>query len=146
MDIVTALSVIKCLGVIANRVEATSLIGLLEDRPSRILRGIHFKGVWSVGVGLLEDWVTQNDLFKLLNGSCAAGSPSEGYILLGELGQGLGNVCEATNKWSLIAENAECALDVFHGSQLFQPRGQALAFRWIYADSAITDDNAEVLN
>jgi hypothetical protein len=37
MDIVTTLSIIKCLGVIANRVEATSHIRLLEDRPGRIL-------------------------------------------------------------------------------------------------------------
>jgi hypothetical protein len=106
MDIVTMLGIIESLGVIADQVEVTSCVRLLEDCSSCVLRGIHFKGVWTVGVGLLEDWVTQNDLFEPLNGSCAAGSPGEGYILLCELGQGFGNVGEATDKWSLVAKDA----------------------------------------
>jgi hypothetical protein len=58
MDIVTMLSVIEGLRIIANRAETTSLVGLLEDCPGGILRGIDFKGVRMSGVGLLEDWVT----------------------------------------------------------------------------------------
>jgi hypothetical protein len=104
MDIVTMLSVIEGLGIIADRVEAASLIGLLEDCPRCILRGIYFKGVQTIRVGLLEDGVTQNNLFELLNGSCAVGSPGEGDILLGKLSQGFGNIGETPDERSLVTE------------------------------------------
>jgi hypothetical protein len=106
MDIITALSVIEGLGVVADRAGMTSLIGLLEDRPGCVLRGIHFKGVGMIRVRLLEDGVTQNDLFELLNGSCAVGSPGKGDILLGKFGQGLGNIGETPDEWALVAEYA----------------------------------------
>jgi hypothetical protein len=54
MDIVTTLSIIEGLGVIADRAEAASLIGLLEDCPSGILQGINFESVWMIRVGLLR--------------------------------------------------------------------------------------------
>jgi hypothetical protein len=57
MDIITALSVVECLGIIPNRVKSASVIWLLQDSPSGILGGINFKGVWTIGVGLLEDGV-----------------------------------------------------------------------------------------
>jgi hypothetical protein len=93
-------------------------------------------------VGLLEDWVTQDDLLELLNGCGTAGSPGEGYILLCELGQGFGNVSEAPDKWSLVAENTECAMNLFHSGQLFQPGGQSVALCWVDTDCAITDNDA----
>jgi hypothetical protein len=123
MDIVTALSIIKGLGIIADRVEPASLIGLLEDCPGGILQGINFKGIRTIGVGLLEDWVTQNDLFKLLDGRCAMGGPGKGYVLLSELGQRLGNIGETPDKWPLVAEYSYRAAYLFNGRQLFGPGG-----------------------
>jgi hypothetical protein len=61
MDIVTALGIIECLGIVSDRVESAGLIGLLEDGSHGILRGIDFKGVWAIGVGLLEDRVTEDN-------------------------------------------------------------------------------------
>jgi hypothetical protein len=82
MDIITTLGIVECLGIIADRAEVASLIWLLEDRSSGILRGIHLKGIWMIWVGLLEDRVTQDNLFEPLDGSGTAGSPEEGHILL----------------------------------------------------------------
>jgi hypothetical protein len=142
MDIITVLGIIERLGVIANRAEATSLIGLLEDCSSSILRGIDFKGIWAIGVGLLEDWIAQDNLLKPLNGCHAVGGPDEGYILLCEFGQRLSDVGKASDKWALVAEHTECAMNLLHSGQLFWPGGQAVMFGQINTDCAIADDNA----
>jgi hypothetical protein len=68
MDIVIALGVVKRLRVVANRAEAASLIGLLQNGPRGVLGGINFQGVRMVGVGLLEDGITQNNLFVSRSG------------------------------------------------------------------------------
>jgi hypothetical protein len=93
------------------------------------------------GVGLLEDGVTQNNLFELLDGCCTVGGPDKGYILLCQFCQGFRNVGEIVDKGSLIAKDAECASNLFDSSKLFGPSGQAVPFRWVDANGAITDNN-----
>jgi hypothetical protein len=55
MDIVTVLSVVECLGIITDGVEATSLVRLLQDGSSGILGGVDFQGVGTIGMGLLDN-------------------------------------------------------------------------------------------
>jgi hypothetical protein len=121
MDIVTALSVIKRLGIVTNWAEASIRIRLLQNGSHGILGGVHFEGVGMIRVGLLEDRVTQNDLFKPLDGGSAARGPYERRILLREFGQRFGNVGKTSNERSLVAENSECAADLLHSGQLFWP-------------------------
>jgi hypothetical protein len=142
MDIITALSIIEHLGIIADWAEATHFIGLLEDCSHSILRGIHFQGIQMIRVGLLEDWVAQDNLLEPLNGCCTVGSPGEGYILLSEFGQGLGNVGEASDKWLLVTEHTEHTPNLFHSGQLFRPSGQTITLCWIDTDHTITDNDA----
>jgi hypothetical protein len=114
MDIITALSVVKCLGIITDRMEASCLVRLLQDSPHGILGGIHFEGVWTRRVGLLEDWVTQDNFFELLNGGGTVWGPNKGRIFLCELGQGFGNVGEALDERTLIAKYTERATNLFN--------------------------------
>jgi hypothetical protein len=146
MDIVTALGVIKCLRIVAHRVEAASLIRLLQDGSRGVLGGIDFEGVRTVGVGLLEDGITQDNLLESLYGFGASRGPIEGHILLREFGQRFGNVGKASDKRSLVAEHPKGASDLFHSAKLFGPSGQAVTFRGVDTDGAVADYYAQVLN
>jgi hypothetical protein len=146
MDIVTALGIIECLGIVANMAEVICFIGLLQDSPSGILWGINFQGVRTIRVGLLEDWVTQDNLLESLNGGCVAWGPDKGGILLCQLCQRLGDISEASDKGSLIAKDTEHALDLLNGGKLLRPSGQAIAFHQVDADGTVTDDDAQVIN
>jgi hypothetical protein len=146
MDIVTTLSVVECLGFIADGMEASSLIRLLEDGSRGILGGIHLQGVWTIRMGLLDDGVAQDKFFEPLNGSGAAWGPNKGRILLYELCQGFGNICETLDEGSLVAKNTEHATDLFYGGQLFWPGGQSIIFGQVDTNGTITDDDAQVVN
>jgi hypothetical protein len=97
-------------------------------------------------VGLLEDWIMQNNLFELLDGCGTTRGPNEGCVLLGEFGQGFGNVGEAPDKRSLVTEHTQCAVDLFHSAKLFGPSRQTVAFRGVNADGPVADYYAQVLN
>jgi hypothetical protein len=142
MDIVTALSVIECLGIIANRAETPLVVGLLQDSSRGVLGGINFKGVGTSRVGLLENGVTQHDCFEPLNGSCAGQGPNKRGVLFYEHCQRFGNVGKAMDEWSLVAKDTEGAANVFNSGKLFGPGGQTVAFHRIDANCTVTDYNA----
>jgi hypothetical protein len=110
MDIVTMLSIIECLGVIADRAEATGFIWLLQDGSSSILGGVDFEGIWVVRVGLLENGIAQDDFLKSLDGSSIARSPQKWSVLLCHFSEGFCNIGKATN---LISKDSKCAADLF---------------------------------
>jgi hypothetical protein len=87
------------------------------------LGGVNFKGVWTIGVGLLEDWVTQDNLFEVLNGGCTAWGPGEGCILFCEFSERFGNIGETSDEGSLVAKDTKCAVDLLDGGKLVRPSG-----------------------
>jgi hypothetical protein len=146
MDIVTALSIVERLGIITDWAEATSIIRLLQDGSSGILGGIYLQGVGSVGMGLLDNRIAQDNFLESLDGGSAARGPHKGSILLHELHQWFSNVGEPTDKWALVAKNTKRTTDLLDGGQLFRPGGQSVAFGWINTNGAVTDNDAQVLN
>jgi hypothetical protein len=46
----------------------------------------------------------------------------------------------------LVPKYAQCATHLFHGSQLFRPGGEAVAFCGVDAYCAIADDDPKVVN
>jgi hypothetical protein len=118
MDIVTTLSIVKHLGVIADRVEVTGFIRLLQDGSSSILGGINFEGIQAVRVGLLENGIIQDDFLKLLDGGGTARSSQKWSVLLCQFSEGFCNISKAMNKRLLIPEDSKCAVDLFDCGQL----------------------------
>jgi hypothetical protein len=142
MDIVTVLGIIEHLGIIADGAEATSVIRLLQDGSSGILGGVDFQGVGTIGVGLLDDRIAEDNFLESLNGGGAARGPHKGGILFHELHQGFSNVGKPMDERSLVAENSEHTADLFYSSQLFWPGGQPVTFGWVNTNHAITDNDA----
>jgi hypothetical protein len=97
-------------------------------------------------MGLLKDGVTEHDFLEPLDGGSTLWGPDKGFLLLCEFRQWFGDIGETTNKWSLVAGDPKCATDLFDSGQLFQPGGQTITFRWINADSAVTDDYAQIID
>jgi hypothetical protein len=146
MDIITALSVVEGLGLVAHGAELFRVIWLVKDSPSRILGGINFKGVWTVGVWLLKNGVTQDNFFELFDSGCAVWGPDKGCVLLCQFCERFGDISESSDKGVLVAKDAESAVDLFYCGQLLWPSGQAVTFCGVNADGAITDNDAQIID
>jgi hypothetical protein len=97
-------------------------------------------------VRLLEDWVTQDNLFEFLNGGHAAWGPDEGCVLLCQFCEGFGNISKSSDKGALIAKDAKRAVDLFDCGKLFGPSGQTVMFHGVNADGTVTDNDAQVVD
>jgi hypothetical protein len=82
----------------------------------------------------------------VLDGGGAMRGPDEGNILLHQFCERFGNIGKPMDKRMLIAKDTKHASDLLNSGKLFWPSGQAITFCGVNANSAVADNNAQVVN
>ncbi len=94
------------------------------------------------GVGSVEDGVAEGDVDQLFNGSGVRICPQEVGPLFQEVGEWSGDVSEAQDEGSLVAQYAQCRSHLFQGIEFLWPVPQAFDLDGVDVDPFSADDDS----